>query len=220
MTETMTDAVHDLVNPWVDVIRTDDRKTPYKPVDHEPLLVMLRKAVRASTGRTAAGRTDSAERSLLNVKAFDLWNQIGREVAQATRRHTRDRANPLLGYALRTLAEKIDALWNVNQISEDDYLHLIRRARAWRYQILAIFDPPVEKELGECPECEQGKVLDDDGLMQTALVAYYRHGYEPVARCKHCGYTWQGEAQLVILGKRIGANMDVDTLTEMGVHVE
>src|SRR5690606_16645238 len=124
MTESLTDATHDLTNPFTDVVRTDDPKAPYKPVDHEPLLVTLRKAVRASLGGTAAGRSDASARSLLNQQAFMLWEQIERDVQQATRTHLRDRPNPLLGYAVQILAERVDALWNTNQITEAEYLWL------------------------------------------------------------------------------------------------
>ena len=220
MTETLTEAVHDLIHPWTDVIRTDDVKNPYKPVEHEPLLVMLRKAVRASTGRTSAGRSDDSARSILNLQAFTLWEQITGDVRGWTRRFVRDNPNPLLGYAISNLASHVDALWNTSQITESEYLYLIRRMKNFRHQIWDLFNVPVEKELGVCPECEQGKIINQEGIMQTALVAYYRHGYDPVARCRSCGYSWQGEAQLVILGKRIGAEMDLEALAEMGVHVE
>lgn len=215
----MTDAIHDLVHPFTDVIRTDDRKKPYKPVDHEPLLVMLRRAVRSSTGRTASGRTDPSARSIIDITAFELWERIEQSVLMDTRRYLRDRPNPMLGTALIALAAGVDALWNQGQITEEDHQRLIRRAEGWKRGVWEILIPLVEKELGVCPECEIGKIINDDGIMQTALVAYYRHGYEPVAKCRHCGYTWQGEGQLVILGRRIGATMDLDALRDMGVPV-
>lgn len=220
MTESMTDATHDLTHPFTDVVRTDDPKAPYKPVDHEPLLVTLRKAVRASLGGTTDGGIpgDVSARSLLNGQAFMLWEQIERDVQQATRTHLRDRPNPMLGYAVRQLAEHVDALWNTTQITEPDYLWLIRKAKGWKRSIWELLDPPVEKELiGACPRCEQEKITNQDGELVSALIAYYRKGLEPVARCRHCGEVWQGEGQLVILGRLIGAELDTDTLTEMGI---
>lgn len=220
MSHSFTDTIHDLVNPFTDVIRTDDRKHPYKPVDHEPLLVMLRNAVRASTGRTASGRTDPASRSVIDLAAFELWERIEQSVLMDTRRYLRDRPNPMLGYALTNLAQGVDALWNAGQITETDYTRLISKAEGWKRAVWEILIPQVEKELGVCPKCDVGKIVNDDGLMQTALVAFYRHGYQPVARCRHCGEIWQGEAQLVILGRMIGAELDMEALAEMGVRVD
>ena len=208
MSETMLETVAPLIAPWTDVVQA---------VDHEPLLTMLRTAIRSSSGRTASGRSDDAARNIINLQAFELWESITRDVLMFTRRHTRDNPNPMLGAAVRNLAEKVDALWANHQITETDRGHLIRKAEVWKGRIWLLFDPPTEKELGACPECEQAKAFNADGDMQTALIAYYRPGGEPAARCRSCGFTWQGSAQLVILGKRIGAELDIEALRDMGV---
>jgi hypothetical protein len=212
----LTDAVKELIHPWTDVVTTGGRNG-YTAIDHEPLLTMLRTAIRSSSGRTASGRSDDAARNILNLQAFELWEAIARDVLTYTRRHTRDNPNPILHAAVENLAEKVDALWAGNQITEADLNHLIRRAQTWRHQIWELFDPPTEKEiLAPCPNCEQAKVANPDGEIQSALIAYYRTGGSPTARCRHCGMIWEGEGQLIILGRRIGAELDTATLEEMG----
>lgn len=216
MTETMTDAVRDLIHPWTDVVATGGRRS-YQAVEHEPLLLMLRTAVRASTGRTASGRSDDAARSVINLQAFELWESITRDVLTFTRRHTRDNPNPMLGAAIDNLATKVDALWAIHQITEPDRAHLIRKAEGWRARILELFDPATELELLEpCPACEQRHVFNTDGEQQSALIVTHKPKEKPAARCRHCGTMWEGEAQLVILGAMIGAVIDTEALTEMG----
>lgn len=210
----MTDATNDLVNPWTDAVRAHGS---YKAVDQVPLLVMLQNAVRSSTGGTAAGATDPAERNTMNLEAFELREQITQEVLMLTRKHTKDRPNPMLGYAVRHLAEKLDALRNSSQVTEHDYLYAIRRAKSWRERIWGLMHKPGEKELDFCPACNVAKVTNADGEIQAALVAHYSQDAEPVAKCRHCGTEWEGQGQLLVLGRMIGATADQDTLDEMGI---
>lgn len=220
---TVTEAANDLINPWTDVVETGGAKR-YAPVEHEPLLVTLRAAIRSSTGGTTSGASDDATRNLLNMEAFGLWERITADVRTLTRRHLRDRPNPLLGYAVRTLTERLDALHNTNQITSTDYEHAIRRARQWREQIWSLLHKPKEMELtAPCPAllpdgtvCGVEKIINDDGDLSTALIAYYQDGTDPVARCRACGTTWEGDAPLMLLGEQIGADADKETLTELG----
>lgn len=215
MITTMTDATHDLTSSWTDVVSVNGK---YKPVDHEPLLVTLRTAIRSSTGGTAAGASDDAARSILNLEAFELWEQITWEVNMLTRQHMKDRANPMLGSAVAHLAVRLDALRNTNGITESDYLDALHRGSGWRTRIWAMLNKPREKELlAPCPSCEQEKCVNNDGEVQSALVAYYRPDASPSARCRSCGMDWVGEGQMVILGRMLGAELDEGVLTEMGV---
>lgn len=216
MTGMMIDATRDLIAPWTDVVHTGDRTKPYKPVDHEPLLITLRVLIRSSTGGNTSGATVDSERSILNLEAFALWEQITQDVMFLTKKHTKDRPNPMLGAAVRMLSERLDALWNSNQITESDYLSAVRRARSWRTRIWGILHKPREKELEFCPACEQSRIVNADGEVQAALVAYYAQGTEPTAKCRHCGTEWVGEGALIVLGKMIGAELDEAALEEMG----
>lgn len=216
MSETMLDTVKPLIAPWTDVVQGGGTRG-YQAVDHEPLLSMLRTAIRSSSGRTASGRSDDAARNIINLQAFELWESITRDVLMFTRRHTRDNPNPMLAAAVRNLAEKVDALWANHQITETDRGHLIRKAEGWKSRIWELFDPPHEKELmAACPTCEQAKVSNAEGDLQSALIAFYRPGGQPSARCRHCGTSWEGEGQLIILGQMIGAELDTAALAEMG----
>lgn len=220
MTEhTMTEAVHDLVHAWTDVVPTGSR-TGLTAVDHEPLLTMLRTAIRSSSGRTASGRSDDSARNPLNIEAFELWEQITRDVLMATRKHTRDNPNPMLAMAVQSLAGKVDALWANHQILEHEYQALIRKAHTWRAKIWQLFHKPTERELEFCPACEQSKYINNDGEISAALVAFQIDGEQPYAKCRSCGVVWQGEAQLLILGRMLGATMDTETLRDMGYDIE
>lgn len=210
----MDDAIHDLVHPWTDVV-TVSRK--YQPVDHQPLLVILRDTIRSSTGGTTPGASPDHDRNVLNLEAYALWERITLDVRTLTRKHTKDRPNPLLGYAVQSLAGKLDALWASNQILEADYLYAVRRAKAWRAQIWALLHKPREVELlAPCPYCDQRDYITDDGEVGCALVAYYQQGSTAMAKCHHCHTMWVGEGQLIVLGEMIGATLDEAALAEMG----
>lgn len=216
MTESMLETVEPLIAPWTDVVQGGGTRG-YQAVDHEPLLTMLRTAIRSSSGRTASGRSDDAARNIINLSAFELWESITRDVHMFTRRHTRDNPNPMLGAAVKNLAEHVDALWANHQITENDRAHIIRKAEGWKTRIWELFDPPVERELTEpCPACEQRYVYTADGDQQAALIVTHRTGQQPTAMCRHCGKPWVGEAQLIMLGKMIGAEVDQAALEEMG----
>lgn len=219
MNDTMTAAVDTLIHPWTDVVQSGAVRG-YQAVDHEPLLTMLRTAIRSSSGRTASGRSDDAARNIINLQAFELWESIARDVLMFTRRHTRDNPNPILPTAIGNLAAHVDTLWTNHQITETDRAHLIRKAEGWRDRIWELFDPPTELELTEpCPTCEQRYVHNAEGEQQSALIVTHKQSKQPVARCRSCGYLWEGEAQLVILGRMIGAEIDTAALEEMGSDI-
>lgn len=212
-------AVEKLTRPWTDVLSPKETGTgKYQPVDYPPLLDMLREAIGSSLGKTQAGRSADAERSIMNLQAFTLWEHIDGTVRAWLRDLTKNRAESELKAAVTQLAGLLQALHASQQIKESQYRHITGMFVRWRYQIWELFDPPVVKELiGNCPNCDETSFVNAEGGKMTALIAYYWKGIRPEAKCQRCGEHWTGEAQLLSLGRVLGAEVDEEALRELGV---
>lgn len=212
-------ALDELTKPWTDILSPRETGTgKYVPVDYPPLLDMLREAIGSSLGKTRSGVSSDAERSLLNLQAFQLWEHIDGTVRAWWQEVSKDRCPTELKVALRELAGRLHALHASNQIPTSRHEHITAQFPRWRTRIWEMFDPPVIKELdGACPACEATAFYAPDGGKMRALVAYYWKGIHPEAKCQCCGEKWVGAAQLVSLGKVLGATMDEEVLRAAGV---
>ncbi len=212
-------AVDILTKPWTDVLTPQESGTgKYHPITYPPMLDMLSEAKGSSLGGTGAGRSPDAERSLINLKAFSLYEHIDGTVRAWWRETSKERCPEDLRVALLKLFGTLNALVASHQIPESRYGHITGQFPRWRTQIWELFDPPVVKELiGSCPNCEATVHTNADDERTTALIAYYWKGIRPEAKCQSCGEQWTGEGQLIILGRVLGANMDEDALREMGI---
>lgn len=220
---TLTDlntTVDVLTRPWSDVLSPRESGTGnYRPIDYPPLLDMLREAIGASLGRTRSGASPAAERSVLNLAALDLWEEIDSTTRAWCLELSKSRAPVELKDALRALVGHLQAAHASHQIEQTRFERLARKITGWRQKIWVLFDPPVVKELiGPCPACEETAFYTPDGKT-TALIAYYWKNLHPRARCQRCGEAWEGESQLISLGKVLGATMDEDMLREMGIAI-
>ena len=212
-------AVNVLTHPWSDVLTPKESGTgTYQPIDYPPLLDMLKQAIGSSTGKTQSGKSPDAERSLLNLQAFALYEHIDGTTRAWLRELSTVPAKANLKEALTQLAGLLQALHASNQIKEQRYTHIAAQFGRWRKQIWEMFDPPTVKDLiGKCPNCDEAAYYNLEGGKSTALIAYYWRGVEPQAKCQRCGEAWAGERQLLELGFHLGATMDEETLREMGV---
>lgn len=222
MNHTLTDVqntVDVLTKPWSDVLSPKESGNgTYRPIDYPPLLDMLREAIGSSLGKTQSGKSADAERSLLNLQAFQLWEHIDGSVRAWIQELSKSRPPADLKPALNYLAGLLKALHASNQIDPIKHAHITAMIVRWRTQIWEMFDPPVVKELsGPCPSCSETVYLALDGAKSTALVAYYWKGIRPAAKCQRCGEQWTGERALLELGYHIGATVDEEVLREMGV---
>lgn len=216
-------ALDALTRPWTDVLSPRESGTgKYVPIDYEPLLDMLKQAIGSSLGRTSAGRSPDAERSLLNLKAFQLWEHIDGTVRAWWREVSKEKCPDELKDALNRLSGILDALHASHQIETARFEHITAQFPRWQQRIWELFDPPITKELiGACPECGVTEHVAADGGRTSNLVTYYWKGLDPEAKCQNpeCGARWRGEFELINLGRILGADMDVDTLREMGLAV-
>lgn len=219
MSTTAQNAINDLTRPWTDVLTPKESGTgKYQPIDYPPLLDMLKDAIRSSLGKTESGRSPDAERSILNLKAFDLYDHIDGTVRAWWQELSKTRCPADLKEALTALSGVMQAAHASGQIKESHYQHMQNMFPRWKARVWELFDPPVVKELiGECPNCEASAHEDAEGKRGSALIAYYWKGLQPEAKCQVCGEHWIGEAQLLSLGRVLGASVDEDALRDMGV---
>lgn len=212
-------AVHKLTRPWSDVLGPRESGTgKYRPVDYKPLLTMLAEAKASSLGRTSAGRSPAAERSLLNLEAFTLWEDIDGRVRSWLSELSKERHRGELPELVVRLAGLVKALHAANQIPDSTADRIAGLFPRWCDRIWGLFDPPTVKNLvGACPACSAVEYVALDGAKTTALIAYYWKGLTPEAKCQCCGEHWAGEKALLELGWHIGATVDETALREMGV---
>lgn len=210
-------AVNKLTRPWSDVLSPKESGTGrYQPVDHQPLLTMLEEAVRASLGRTAAGRSPASERSLIDMKAFTLLERIqdgsGAWLVEWGVRPPKDVRDRVV-----QLADTLTTLHRTQRIEQTLFERVSGMFDRWVREIWELLDPPKVKDLiGSCPNCGEEKYTLPDGGRVPALVAYWWKGLRPEAKCQCCGERWEDEKGLIALGYHLKANMDEETLREMG----
>ena len=219
MNEETRTAIDILTKPWTDVLSPQESGAgKYYPIDYPPMLDMLDEAKRSSLGGTSAGRSPDAERSLLNLKAFSLYEHIDGTTRAWWRETSKSRCPDDLRVALASLFGTLNALHASHQITDNRYGHITRQFPRWRVQIWELFDPPIVKELtGACPNCDETTYSNPEGERSPALLAFYWKGIRPEAKCQRCGEHWVGEGQLISLGRVLGATMDEDALREMGI---
>lgn len=183
---------------------------PFGVVAHDPLLQQLRESISSSTGRTHRMAVPLAERSPLNIAAFDLYEDLDGRIAVLAgdaQGRPEDR--------LRAWHLAFEASRHLGEVTEVEWLTMVALVGDWVRRIDAMFDPPLQREiLAACPMCSVRHILSTQGLQQSALYAEYRRGYALVARCRACNERWTGEAQLIALARTIDADVDVIALAE------
>jgi hypothetical protein len=213
MTNELAHAVDKLTKPWTDVLTVEGE---YRSVDYEPMLDMLRNAIHSSVGRTESGRSDTAARSVMNLRAFTLWERVDGQT-RAWLGQLNTPAPKDLKAAVVALYVHVNNLWASQQITEPEYARYAGMLERWPEDIWVIFDPPVEKEIiGTCPGCGEKDYFGPEGERSAAIRAYYWRDVEPAAQCQRCAQEWKGRTQLIQLAYRIGATVDEDALRDMG----
>lgn len=217
MTDTrLLDAVDALSKEHDEIVHDGER---YRTVKQDALLVQMRQAMYGDLGRTSSGRSSGADRSVLVLEAFTLYQGI---VSKINARYLR-----LVGTKTRSNAEDTLRAWYtlfIAQRNEDHQVEsMVLELRRHADRIRGFFDAPRIKEIeGACPveECGYEFALDDEGAKTTALFAAYREGDEPYVKCRRCGGVWTGNQTLLQLGRYLGATVDEEALIEMGVPVD
>lgn len=217
-----THAVDELTRPWTDVVTIrENGDTQYRAVEHEPLLDMLRAMISSNISGLAGKGDLAAERNVINVKAFTLWETIDGKARAWWRDLSKARSSPELKDLVRELAGLLQAQRAIGGVDDLMLARVTLQFSDWRREIWEMFDPPIVKELsGACPKCEERHVYAPDGAQSSALIAYYVKSEMPEAKCQRCSEVWVGARQLLTLGYHIGATVDVEALKEMGVESE
>lgn len=182
----------------------------------QPLLTQMRQAVYSDTGKTHAGHSQKHTRNLIDLGAFDIYQEITDRVF-AHYRWLTEKSAPTAWLPEKTLLD-----WYVRyryeaerqRYTEDMQKEMLTEIRSWSRRIRGHFDPPRQMELfGPCPMCEGL----DDKKGHTALFLQWRKDEPATARCRLCKAEWSGTVTLLQLGYHLGANVDEQSLTEMGI---
>lgn len=215
-----------LTEYWTDAIRTDSGM--YVLVEREPLILTLWCTIGSSNDHGGIGRR--GPRIPVNLSALDVYSLIDAtarsELCKLTARP--DPGDPIV-LTVQRLADTAAALYHRLVIPEAEHTRIGDMLDGWVRMIESLIDPPTIREiLAPCPYCghryQQAPVTDPvvgtDTFCATgsaALIATYTTGHTPVAFCRECGHTWEGERELLTLGYHARAEMDTETLTALGL---
>lgn len=176
---------------------------------YEPLLPRLREAIASSLGGTRGSVHAAHERSLLNVAAFTLYEDLDGRISVLC-----DDASGWPEDRLRTWLARYQVAHARGEVGEPAWLFTLTILGGWVHRIEDLLDPPVMLELlAACPNCGARHIITAEQQM-SALYAGYRRGGDIMARCRVCGMTWTGESQLITLAKRIDAQVNLEALAQ------
>ena len=176
-------------------------------VIYDPLLPRLREAISSSLGGTRGGVRAAHERSLLNVAAFTLYEDLDGRISVLTGEVGRMPEDRLRSWRERYAAARIRG-----EVEEATWLLTLSILGGWIRRIEDLLDPPVILELlAACPSCGARHIITQDTQM-SAMYAGYRRGSDIMARCRVCSMSWTGESQLIALARRIDAEVNLEAL--------
>lgn len=190
-------------------------------VKRDPLLQQIRSAMYGDLGRTESGKSAAAqERSVLDVAAFTIYEDITGRIEAFHQYLTKQPKRETPEETLRAWYVAFDSQFRAGKYTEQQVLRTLSQLNKFASRISGHFDQPRVKEIaGPCPQCTAAHFKDTQGANQTSLYASYKAGEQPYVRCRGCGAEWTGERTLLELGYHLGAQVDEDTLREMGVIV-
>lgn len=192
-------------------------------IEREPLIEQIRRAMYGDLGRTEAGKSAAAqERSVLDVTAFTIYEDITGRIEAYHHMLTKKPKRESPEATLRSWYVAFRSNHDAGKYSEEALQRTLKQLRQFAGRIKGHFDQPRNKEIeGACPleQCGVATHTGPQGAKQTALYAIYSEGKQPSVKCRNCGAEWTGEQTLLELGRYLGANVDEETLREMGVIV-
>lgn len=212
----LLDAIDALTKPHDEIVHDGER---YRHVKQDPLLQQIRDAMYGDLGRTSSGRSSGADRSILVLEAFTIYEDIAGRIEGWHRKITGERKRGTAEDTLRAWY----AAFNAKQNEPHRVEHAIVELRRYADRIKGFFDAPRIKEIeGACPieECGYQYSLNEEGAMSTALFAAYKEGEDPYVKCRRCEAVWTGNRTLIQLGRYLGATVNEDELRELGVALE
>ena len=214
-------AIEKLVTGWTDVLSPAETGTAsYRHIDYPPLLDMLDDACRGNIGERSSGGSDPATRSLLNAEAHALREHIDGTVRAWIVELGKRKPERELKAAVRQLEGILHAHHAAGTIPDSEHARILGFFPRWCEHIWRLYDPPREVDLNvTCPndECGQSRIVNRDGEIQSAMIAYYHRGSGLVhALCRACGRGW-GPDQVALLGKMLGATQDEAVIAAAGL---
>lgn len=190
-------------------------------VDRDPLLAQIRQAMYGDLGKTEGGRSAAAqERSVLDIGAFTIYEDITGRIEAFHQQLTGKPKRPTPEETLRAWFVAYDSNYRGGKYTDAQVRRVLGQLLRFAGRIRGHFDQPRVKELaGACPveTCGLAFTKAENGATQSALYATYKRGEQPAVRCRGCGSEWVGERTLLELGYYLGANVDEETLRDMGV---
>ena len=185
----------------------------------DPLIEQLRRARYSSVGY--GGARGAAGGSVLNTKAFDLYEEIDGKVRAWLDHYRQDHRGDLTDAIVR-LERTLDTEFAGGRLEADD--ERLAMFMVMVHRIETLLDPPHEKELTfSCPDC--GERYQDETAVEVrggrevevvtrraALRIPVRPGRALVAECHCCGRLWATRDDLVELAEAAGCAVDFAAL--------
>lgn len=210
----LSDGMRRLIEPWTLTVTVGDaERTQHFP----PLVDMLADMVAPSSGRTVGGANDPARKSVINVFALDLRENI-EDITQAWLREWGVQIAGELKLDLRGFWDRLHALHDSGALDTTTFEHLVGYADTWGGKIWDQYDPPFTLSLRgiACPKCGESKFTNMNSETVDNLAILWRESQEPTAECQHleCAAIWIGDKGLEDLGEATGMDIDVVALRE------
>lgn len=184
-------------------------------VEAGPLVEQLWEARYSSIG--AGGARGASSGSILNTKAFDMYEDIDGKVRGWLDYYRQDHRGALTD-AIRRLEQILHAEDAGGRLENRD--EMLDMFEVMVYKIENLLDPPHEKELTfPCPECGERfhdtKTTERRGdreveivTRQAALRIPVKPGRALVAECHCCGRLWATQDALIELAEAAGGEVD------------
>lgn len=195
-------AVEKLTRPWSDVLSPRETDSNgYVTVDYAPLLTMLDDACRSNTGNRGGNGADPSQRSLIDVRAFDLREHIDGTVRSWVLQLSRGRVQGDLKTAVIQLAGLVRAHHASQTITDTDFARVTGLFPLWVEQVWGIVDPPNRREVqSRCPKCLVEWMPVDEGSQRAVWIEYRESLADAAASCRACGASWVGLVALREIG--------------------
>ena len=217
MTE-LSEAMERLINNWNMTVTVGEGE---RVQGFPPLVDMLHGQLVPGMEGTGGGGAPST-RNVLDLGSLDLLMNI----QDVTRAWLQEWGVPSAGELkldLRAFWDRLHALHQAGGLDATMYDHLAAYPDAWAARVWDLIEPPKRVTLRgtECPRCGEAKTANLEGDLSDALTVTFRVGHEPTAECGalECGAVWIGLSGLIDLGRAVGVEIDVDTLSKLAGSV-
>jgi hypothetical protein len=189
------------------------RRPGRRPVTLDPLVTVLRDAVRPNQGGTGSG-AGGGGRIGFDAAAFELLELLTTEISAVFVSTVNRVAVGTLEQLLMEWFAEIEHRHRTGAITLEVLVASRDRARGWRRRVDDLLTPPQTREGQLCPRCgwtHRLVLMDGQAVMQRTLVTRTWPEIarrDPMAECRYCGAQWVGWEELRALADELAANVE------------